>query len=184
MSALRDDEPSCLLLRTGGHKNCGGFTYLGLLIFIAILGVASVATLQVGSLIQRRAAEEELLFVGMEFRKALLSFSSVAAGGQQRLPRSLNELLKDPRYPNVRRHLRKLYHDPITGKAEWGIIWAADGSGIAGVYSLSDATPIKIDNFEQELADFKGKTSYREWRFSVLSGGNIQRLDIGINTVN
>lgn len=151
------------------HSNTpsGGFTYIGVLILLAIIGIASAATIQVGSILQRRSAEEELLAIGAEFRDALSSYANAAPPGQPRLPPSLQDLLKDPRYPNVRRHLRKLYTDPLTGKDEWGTVLAPDGKGIIGVYSLSTATPIKIGNFEPAFQQFAGKTAYREWQFTV-----------------
>lgn len=145
-----------------------GFTYLGLLILIAIIGLAAAATLQVGAVVQRRAAEEELLEIGQEIRNALISYANATPPGQRRAPQSLQELLKDPRYPNPRRHLRKLYADPLTGKEEWGVLEAVDGSGIVGVYSLSNARPIKIDHFDPALQDFVGKESYREWKFMIM----------------
>lgn len=152
--------PSC-------RNHNGGFTYLGLIITVAIIGIASAATLQLGSVTQRRAAEEELLEIGSEFRNALISYANATPVGQKRAPSSLDDLLKDPRYPNPKRHLRKLYADPITGKEEWGIIEAIDGSGIVGVYSLSNAQPIKVDNFDPLFHDFAGKKSYRDWKFLV-----------------
>jgi type II secretory pathway pseudopilin PulG len=148
-------------------RRSDGFTYLGLIILVAIIGIASAATLQMGSVVQRRAAEEELLEIGDEFRNALISYANATPAGQKRGPASLQELLKDPRYPNPKRHLRKLYADPITGKDQWGIVEAIDGSGIVGVHSLSEATPIKIDKFESAFLDFAGKTSYRDWRFMI-----------------
>ena len=146
-------------------RRAAGFTYLGLLIVIVIISIASVATLQVGAIAQRRGAEDELLAIGAEFQRALISYSNATPSGQRRTPTSLQELLKDPRYPNPRRHLRQLYTDPITGTAEWGIIPMPDGSGIAGIYSLSDAKPIKIGHFDIEFKEFEGKTSYRDWHF-------------------
>lgn len=144
-----------------------GFTYLGLIILIAIIGIASAATLQVGSVMQRRAAEEELLEIGAELRHALLSYANATPVGQKRAPAGIQDLLKDPRHPNIKRHLRKRYADPITGKEEWGVVEAIDGSGIVGFYSLSDAQPIKIDNFDPVFREFAGKSSYREWRFMI-----------------
>lgn len=145
----------------------GGFTYLGLLILVAVIGIASAAALQVGSALQRRAAEEELLEIGAEFRNALISYANATPAGQKRSPSSLQDLLKDPRYPKPLRHLRKFYADPMTGKEEWGLIEALDGSGIIGVYSLSDAKPIKVGNFETAFQGFEGKTSYRGWKFAA-----------------
>ena len=145
--------------------NAAGFTYVGVLILIAIIGIASAATLKVGSTLQRRAAEQELLFVGMEFRNAFLSYANATPPGQIRAPRSLQELLKDPRSTNPRRHLRKLYADPMTGKETWGLVYGSDGVGIIGIYSLSEEKPIKISNFDIVFKDFEGRTSYKDWKF-------------------
>lgn len=157
-------------------RQCSGFTYLGLLILIAIISIAATATVQVGALAQRRAAEEELLFVGMTYRQALTSYANATPAGLPRHPKALEDLLKDPRYPNTRRHLRRLYPDPITGKAEWGLLLAIDGRGITGIYSLSAATPIKIGGFEQELVHFSGKTSYQDWKFSILPAAYLHTI--------
>jgi type II secretory pathway pseudopilin PulG len=144
-----------------------GFTYIGLLILIAVIGVAATASVQLGVVLQRRAAEEQLLDIGMQFRNALISYANATPVGQKRAPSSLQDLLKDPRYPNPRRHLRKLDADPLTGKEEWGIVSWPDGSGIAGVYSLSKACPIKIGRFDAPFQSFEGKTSYQDWLFAV-----------------
>jgi type II secretory pathway pseudopilin PulG len=142
-----------------------GFTYIGVLIMVAVIGVAASATLLLGSVMQRRAAEEELLMIGDEFRDAFVSYANATPPGRQRTPPSLQELLKDPRFPTIRRHLRRIYVDPISGKEEWGTVPALPGPGIMGVYSLADGKPIKIGNFDPRFQDFEGKTSYSEWKF-------------------
>ena len=120
-----------------------GFSYIGLMILIAILSVSAAAAIQVGSITQRREAEEELLAVGLEFKAAVRSyFESTPVGTPSAAPRTLNDLLKDPRFPAPKRHLRKIYNDPLTGSADWGIVRSADG-GILGVYSLAPGTPIR-----------------------------------------
>jgi type II secretory pathway pseudopilin PulG len=151
-----------------------GFTYLGLLILVAILGIASVATIKVGALAQRRSAEEQLLYIGSEFQNAFASYAGATPTGQSRLPHSLQDLLKDPRYPNIRRHLRKMYVDPLTGKEEWGLVTMPGIPGIAGVYSLSEDKPIKVGSFDVAFQHFKDKESYREWQF----GGVVQASQI------
>ncbi|MGV8933632.1 MAG: type II secretion system protein, partial [Gallionellaceae bacterium] len=103
--------------------------------------------------------------IGMEFHTALIAYANASPPGPFRSPRNLQDLLKDPRNPNIRRYLRKLYADPLTGKEEWGVVRGVDGVGIIGIYSLSDATPIKIGNFENLFKDFDGKTSYSDWKF-------------------
>lgn len=146
----------------------GGFAYLALLITVAIIGVAAVATFQMGSILQRRAAEEELIAIGTEFRRALISYSSATPAGQPNYPPSLAALIKDPRYPNIRRHLRKLYYDPLTGTQKWGLVMSPDGKGIVGVYSLAQGKPIKIGNFETVYQGFTDKTSYADWVFTSI----------------
>lgn len=146
-----------------------GFTYVGLLIFIAILGMTAAATVSLGALAQRRHAEEELLVIGLSFRHAFMSYYHATPVGQRRYPTRLEDLLKDPRYPNVKRHLRQLYADPLTGKAEWGMI-EAPGGGIMGIYSLSHSQPIKIGLFPPELMLFEGKTQYSDWVFAYSPG--------------
>lgn len=140
-----------------------GFTYVGLLIFIAILGIAAAATVSLGSLVQRRQAEDELLTIGLTFRQALISYYQSTPTGQPRYPTRLEDLLKDPRYPNTRRHLRQIPHDPFTGKAEWGVVKMQNI--IVGIHSLSSSTPIKVGLFPTELASFESKTRYSEWVF-------------------
>ena len=151
--------------RHASRMRNAGFTYLGLMILIVIIGITSATTLQLGSIMQRRAAEEELLFIGKEFSNAFASYATATPAGQSTTPQSLQDLLQDPRYPNVRRHLRKFYADPITGKQEWGLIASIEGTGIMGIYSLSDAQPIKVANFDPQYPDFEGKAHYSEWKF-------------------
>lgn len=129
-----------------------GFAYAGTLFIVAILSLASTASLQLGSVLQRRIAENELLDIGAEFQRALQSYANATPAGQARAPAALQDLLKDPRYPQLKRHLRKLYIDPLTGKANWGTVPAADGRGIGGAYSIADGRPIKNANFGPPFA--------------------------------
>lgn len=142
-----------------------GFTYLGLLILIAILGMVAAATVTAGSVMQRRLQEDELLRIGSQFQAAFKTYYESSPAGQRRYPSELADLIRDPRYAGVRRHLRKIYVDPLTGRAEWGIVKAPEG-GIMGVYSLSEETPIHFSGFEPEFALFEGKTKYSEWVFT------------------
>ncbi|MDO8653449.1 MAG: type II secretion system protein [Undibacterium sp.] len=144
-----------------------GFSYIALLIAIAIIGLVAASGLQVGAILSRRNAELELLAIGKEYRNALLSYAIASSAGQRQRPNSLAELLKDPRFPNPKRHLRKIYPDPLTGEESWGIIMSPDGSGIVGIFSKLDRKPIKIGNFDLEFAQFSGKTSYRDWVFAL-----------------
>lgn len=144
----------------------GGFTYIAILLAVALHGAVLAAVGIVWSNAQKRERETQLLFVGHEFRKAIRSYAA-GAGGAGGLPESLEDLLRDPRTPALKRHLRKIYVDPMTGKAEWGLVRSAEGKGILGVYSLSQETPFKIGNFAEEDKDFENKASYQEWKFAI-----------------
>jgi type II secretory pathway pseudopilin PulG len=150
-------------------RHARGFTYIGLLIMVAVIGVAATATLQLGSVLQRRAAEDELLAIGAEFRAALISYANATPVGQKRMPDAIDDLLRDDRFPTPRRHLRKRYVDPLTGNDDWGTLRATDGGGIAGIYSLSTAKPLKIGNFAPPFQAFEGTTSYQRWIVGDLS---------------
>ena len=152
-----------------GHREAG-FTYLGLLILVAILALATSATLTLGGIVQRREAEERLLEVGDAYRRAIASYLNSSPAGDRRYPGALADLLRDPRYPGVRRHLRRLYPDPISGSNEWGLV-AAPGGGIMGVHSLSNAKPIKVADFDLENEAFEEATRYTQWVFVVRLAG-------------
>ena len=150
----------------------GGFTYLGLVVFVAIIGMVGAATLKIGSLLQRAAAEEELLEIGAAFGAALQSYAAATPRGTPpQPPPTLQELLKDPRFPGVRRHLRKIFVDPMTGKAEWGIVYLGDQKGVVAIYSLSTAKPLKIANFDSRFQNFENKEKISDWKFMAAGQG-------------
>lgn len=108
--------------------------------------------------------EAELLFRGLAYRNAVKSYYE-AGTTVKTFPRSLDDLLKDPRFPD-RRHIRALYQDPMAKdeKAEWRVIRALDG-GISGVAGSSSDEPLKQANFPKELETLAGTRSYSEWVF-------------------
>lgn len=119
-----------------------GFTYLGLLLLLALFGLASAMTLEVVEQSARREAENELAHIGGAFHRAFFAYYTQTPVGAKRYPASLEDLVRDPRYPGVKRHLRQIRVDPLTGKADWGLIAAPEG-GIMGVYSQFEGTPIR-----------------------------------------
>lgn len=144
----------------------GGFTLLGLLFLVAGMGVAMAALGTMWHTAAQREKEVELLFVGDQYRRAIESFwkMPLPVGMVRRLPKNFNELLTDPRFPNTVRHLRRVYHDPMTGTSEWGLVKGPDG-GIAGVHSLSEDAPLKRAKFPAAYAQFEDAQRYRDWVF-------------------
>jgi len=162
------------------RRRQAGFTYLGLIVFVTIIGLVGAATLKVGALLQRAAAEEELLDIGAAFSAALDSYAAATPPGATPYPPSLKELLKDPRTPGVRRHLRKIFVDPLTGKAEWGIEFLGGGqTGVVAIHSLSQAAPLKVGNFDSRFRGLDNKDKIAEWRFTArdlsVSPAGVQR---------
>lgn len=145
------------------HRQAG-FTYIALLIAVAIVGVWLAATANVLHLSVQREKEQELLYIGQQFRLALEHYASSSPGNARRFPTRLEDLLLDERLLQKKRHLRRIYLDPMTGKAEWGLVQQGDGQ-ILGVYSLSTAEPLKKAGFSVNDSGFAGKQSYSQWVF-------------------
>lgn len=124
------------------------------------LGLASVAMVWHTSV--QRDKETELLFVGKQYRQAIASYY---ASGQREFPERLEDLLLDPRFPSVKRHLRRLYPDPLTGTPEWGLV--KHGERIVGIYSLAPGKPIReVSTGSADDPPLEG-ASYSDWKFVV-----------------
>lgn len=150
----------------------GGFTLLGLLFLIAIMGMSMAVLGTVWQTASQREKEQELLFAGDQYRRAIESFWNMPLpeGTPRRLPKNFGELIEDPRFPQTVRHLRRIYPDPMTRSVEWGVVKGPDG-GIAGVYSLSAGKPFRKANFPSPYQAFEGQPAYSEWKF-VFAAGN------------
>ena len=153
-----------------------GFTYLGLVILLAIMGLVGAAALKVDALLARASAEQELLETGAAFSAALDSYAAATPQGKPTQPPTLQDLLRDTRFPGIKRHLRKMFVDPISGKAEWGITYVGDKVGVIGVYSLSQAQPLKLANFDERFQNFDNKTHYADWKFTANGQGALERV--------
>ena len=146
-----------------------GFTYLGLLFAVALAGVALALAGIVWQTASKRAKEEQLLFAGGAIRDAIIRYYRRTPGGDREFPRTLQDLVEDPRYVTRERHLRKIYEDPITGKRDWGLIKGAEGR-IVGVYSQSREAPVKREKFPHAFASFEHAHRYSDWRFTAEPG--------------
>jgi type II secretory pathway pseudopilin PulG len=146
-----------------------GFAYIWLLLLVAFMGVGLVVGVELSTVAVQRDKERELLAIGHQFRAALKSYKERGGAGlqMQGYPPSLDALLLDDRAPSITRHLRQVFVDPMTGKAEWGLIML--GGRIAGVYSLSEAKPIKQANFDDQDLVFTGQEHYSGWVFAYPS---------------
>lgn len=140
-----------------------GYTYLSVLAVLAAMAVAAQTTWIPAESERLRDAEAELLFRGRAYARAIESWRRAGNGS---LPPSLEALLDDPREPG-RRHIRRLYEDPMGGG--WTLIRGADG-GVAGVASSSGAAPRRRAFFPPGLEEFRGAEAYSDWVFGAAPG--------------
>jgi type II secretory pathway pseudopilin PulG len=115
-----------------------GFTFLGVLLAIALLGTGMMAASEVWVTTARRQRMEQLEWVGQQYVQAIGSYYENSPGLTKAYPKTLQDLLEDRRFAFVRRHLRQVYVNPFSGAADWELVMAP-GGGIRGVrYTLPD----------------------------------------------
>lgn len=141
-----------------------GFSYALILAAAVILGIVAEAAHVTTWRMLKAEREQELLYRGNAYRRAIQSYYE--SGAIRQFPRSLEDLVKDPRTASGKRHIRALYRDPMSSdeKAEWVLIRAPDG-GIGGVASHNRDEPLKQANFPKEFETFTGAKAYADWQF-------------------
>jgi type II secretory pathway pseudopilin PulG len=144
-----------------------GFGYFSVILAIAVLGVALAGIGELWSTQAQREREAELLRIGNEIRRAIISYHASTRAGTPSFPTSLDDLLEDRRGPQMRRHLRKLYADPMTRSTEWGLVKLPDGR-IRGVFSRSVQAPLKTAKFPLGLEKFDEAKTYADWQFEYI----------------
>ena len=147
-----------------GKSRQQGFTYLWVMVTVAVVGVYLARVAEVASTQTQREREAELLQVGLAYQAAIRAYYQDARTPSERYPTALSDLVLDPRSPNPRRYLRKLYADPLTQSNEWGLVRNAQ-QAIVGVYSLAPGVPMRQANFPDEFPGFAQQSSYRGWIF-------------------
>ena len=142
-----------------------GFTFIGALVIVVVMGIMLGAIGQSVSVIMKREREKELIFRGLQYRDAIERWS------KKGVPlKDLKDLVEPTVSNNASaskdRFLRKLYKDPITG-GEWKTLPTPPDpvQGIWGVASKSSDEPFKQGDFPEVIKDFKGATKYSDWEF-------------------
>lgn len=134
------------------------------LVVTVVVAMGAITAQDLTSRRMRADREAELLFRGEAYRRAIRSFLE-AGRPAATYPRSIDDLLADPRFPG-RRHLRQRYSDPMfpAGDVPWRYIRGSDG-GITGVASTSTAAPLRRARFALHQQAFEGAESYADWWF-------------------
>jgi hypothetical protein len=122
--------------------------------------------LEIQSTRMQREQEDELLWVGEQYRKAIKKYYHASPGALKQFPREVDDLLLDPRLLTMTRHLRKIYIDPVNQQP---LIEIRDHAGnLIGMRSSSNRKPIKQANFDPQYAHFANALSYQQWEFIFL----------------
>jgi len=132
-----------------------GMTYVGMLLAITLIGIATTALTPMWSTMVRRDKEAELLFGLGEYRRAIARYRE----DHGRYPARLEDLLEDKTQRQVRRYLRRIYPDPMTGKADWKLDFIVDKTGaFAGIRDLHSQSEA------EGFMNIAGKGHrYRDW---------------------
>lgn len=149
-----------------------GFTFIGLMIIIAISGILLAAVGTVWQQDVQRDREKDLLYYGDVYRRAITQYYDQTPSGIKQFPKKLTDLVTDRRFPNSRHHIRALYPNPITEDGSWQLIRVA--GRIQGVTTDSDKVPIKKNGFPTRYAAFEQSQTYADWRFVYQKDSNDQ----------
>ena len=151
---------------TGKHPQQGS-VFMGMLVTVAVVAVMLMEVGTLWSSVLQRERELELLARGNQIRRAIGLYYREG----NTFPKSLADLVLDRRQPTIKRYLRRVYDDPLTGNAEWGVV-KGPGETIMGVFSTAKGTPFKQGNFSVINQSFTGQGSYQGWVFLFGPGQN------------
>jgi type II secretory pathway pseudopilin PulG len=147
------------------HPRQQGIVLIGVMVLLALAALAAVQYSQRRVHERQREAEEELLYIGEQYRLAIESYWRNSPGRTRVLPTRLEDLVQDPRFPQPRRHIRKLYADPLDPGSAWGLV--KQGNALVGVFSQAEGMPFRTTGFADANVGFDGATSYADWKFKA-----------------
>lgn len=149
-----------------GRTAQGGFVWYFALF---ILATSAIGVLALGANwldVSHREREKELIRVGDLYVSALRSYVNSTSSPVPLYPNNLSDLLEDRRSELLRRHLRRLLPDPITGQHDWILIRNAQG-GIIGLHSKSTRMPLLRTVLRTECCLLPVSQQYSDWKFIV-----------------
>lgn len=159
------------------RRRQAGFTYIGLLVLISLIGYLLAVAGQVAATTAQRERERELLFIGHAYREAITHYFRQ----NHRYPMALAELLEfQVAGPVPAHYLRHLYPDPMTRQVDW-ILVPGPGDGIMGIASSSQGAPLKVAGFDDLDVGFDEAQTYRDWAFIANQRGQRAPLPQGVH---
>ena len=114
-----------------GRSAASGYSLVMVVMLITVMNIVVAIALPLWSGVIRRDKEEELISRGLQYAEAIRVFQRRFG----RLPVQLDELVKvEPR------SIRRLWEDPMTGKADWIVILEGTPPGGSGRPMIDPAT--------------------------------------------
>jgi type II secretory pathway pseudopilin PulG len=95
-----------------------GVLLVALMVAITVMMILLTASAQPWTAVMKREREEELIFRGNQYVKALRSYAAEHGGA---FPTELKELMK--KGPRNHRYIRHLFGDPFDPKGEWNLLY-------------------------------------------------------------
>jgi len=167
----------------GGPANPeSGHLLLVVMMGLVVMAIMLGAAVQQWSAVQRRENEEELIFRGKQYVKAIKLYQAEHGGA---LPTSLEILVKPG--PRRLRYIRRLFRDPMAPDGKWGILLAhpsgrgyinpnapapTEGEGVPGLEDLG--TGLKSGS-QDEFQQYKSRKTSRG-KSSAFSSGTTPGL--------
>jgi type II secretory pathway pseudopilin PulG len=152
-----------VLPHTAHAHRANGFSYIGVLVTLAIAAIGMQGAAVMWQHQSQRANEALLLEVGEAYRLAIGRYYESTPQPVKQYPATLMELVEDKRFPVLKRHIRKLYSDPFFSKQ--GMALVVQNGRVIGVHSLSLQAPIRREGYLEYQSDFKAAKHYRDWKF-------------------
>ena len=125
-------------------KSQQGFTYLGVLLAMALLGIALMGVSEIWVKTKQRQQMVQLGWVMEQYRRAIESYYYSNTGAVHFYPKDIKSLLRDDRHLGIKRHLREAYKNPFTHSIDWVFIAAPDG-GIMGIQASNIPDGVKTE---------------------------------------
>ena len=110
-----------------------GLAYLAVLFLVAAIALSMAVVTQNQDTQLKREKEQDWLYVGKQYERAIASYYQLSPNGLKALPNSVDDLLTDKRFVAPVHHLRKAYLDPLTNQ-HWVQLFNDDNQ-LTGVVS-------------------------------------------------
>lgn len=123
----------CNSCRRGRQHPQAGFTYLGVLFAVALIGIGLAAISEVWTTNADRQKIAQVNWIGQQYVNAIGSYYYANTGSVHFYPASVDDMLEDKRYLGIKRHLRSRYEQPIGAVTPLVSVILGAAGGINGV---------------------------------------------------